>query len=217
MTFVTHIPLSGGGSLWEPKTKSDCDLDACITALAKLSLGSPPPIRGSNKPSKTTHNPRSRALVTSKLKLTPQLFPSLPRLVSPTLNTTIAVSDGPLPKSTPCYSPPASISCTQNVDIPRSSRRKVSSIPYRRPTTPLSTSPESPPSSYFSHGICRTPSLVSDHGSEASSPSTPPDLASMPIPTSTLAHKGPLVSPLEQFLVPHSNWQDFDFATDFYG
>lgn len=216
------MPLSQGRLKREPKTMSDCDLDACIASLAKLSLGPSSPSRRSGKPLKTTHNPRPRTQDTSKLKPTSQLLPSLPRLISPVLDTSVAVSHGPLPKNA-SYFPPSTtsgISRTQNVDIPRSNRRKVCSVPYRRPPVHPSTSPESPSSSYFAHSIHRTPSLVSDHGSETSSPSTPPDFSFMPIPTSTLAQKNSFpetISPLESFLVPHSGWQDIDFGTDFYG
>lgn len=204
----------------EQKTAPDYDLTMCIAAFARLSLGPPLPSRGSGKPSKTASKSRSRTHATSNLKPTSQLSPSHPRLVSPTLDTSVAVSHKPLPKNSPSNAPSTDTPRTQNIDIPRSNRRKVCSIPYRRPAIHPSTSPVSPSSSYFSRSIHCTPSLISDHGSEASSPSTPPDFPSMPIPIPTLAGKGSFpeaMSPLEHSPVRHSAWHSIDFGTDIYG
>lgn len=213
--FVTHIHLSRRNSNCEPKPITDGDLDACIDAFSRLSLGPPPPQRSP----KTTQKSRSRARVTSTPKPTSQLSPSRPRLVSPKLDTSVAVSHRTSPKNTPS---PTTVTPTQNIDIPRSTRRKVCSIPYRRPTAHPSSSPESPSSSYFPCAIRRTPSLVSDHGSEASSPSTPPDIPSIPTPTFASARKDSspdAISSLEQFLAPYPElgWQDFDLGIDLYG
>lgn len=217
---MTHIPLLRRGSKCVTRVASDSDLDACITALSQLSLGRPStPSRNSHNLSKATLKPRSRTCPASNPKLTSQLSPSRPRLVSPILDTSVAVSHKPLPKHTPSYPSLPTISRTHNIDIPRSDRRKACSIPYRRPTIQPSTSPESPPSS-LSCGIHRTPSLVSDHGSEASSPSTPPNFPSMPIPTPTFAHKSSFpetMSSLEHSPTRYSVWHDIDFGTDLYG
>ena len=157
---------------------------------------------------------------TSKARVTSQLSPSRPRLVSPTLDVSVAVSHKAPPKNAQPYTPPTNIPRTQNIDVPRSCRRKVCSIPYRRPAIHPSTSPESPSSPSFSRTIRRTPSLTSDHGSEASSPSTPPDFSFIPIPTSTLIHKDlspEAVSPLEHSPAHHSWWHGIDSGTDIYG
>ena len=219
ITFVTHIPLPGRGSGREPTTKFDLDLEACVTAFTRLSLGPPSHKMDPGMLPNTPHNARPRTHLTSKLKSKSRLSPSLPRLVSPALDTSVAVSHRPHPKHPSPYPSPITIPRSQNIDIPRSARRKVCPIPYQRPAGRSSTSPESPESS-FSRTIRRTPSLVSDHGSEASSPSTPPDFSSMPIPTLTTSGKGSspeAVSFLEQFLVPHSDWPDIDFGIDVYG
>lgn len=219
ISFVTHLPLLARSGC-EPRTISDEDLDACIDALSQLSLGpSSPQSKSSHKPSKIVSKSRSRTYTTSNPKLTSQLSPSRPRLVSPILDTSVAVSHKLLPKHAPSYPSPPTISRTHNIDIPRSDRRRVCSIPYRRPTIQPSTSPESLPSS-LSRGIHRTPSLVSDHGSEASSPSTPPDFPFIPIPSPTFARKGffpEVTSPLEHSPTRYSVWHDIDFGTDLYG
>jgi len=216
---VTHIPLYERGSRYDPRVAPDSDIDGCITALSGLSLGPPSPQRNSHSLSKAGLKPRSRTFPASNPKLISQLSPSRPRLVSPILNTSVAVSHKPLPKHTLSYPSPSTIPRTQNIDIPRSDRRKACSIPYRRPTIQPSTSPESPPSS-LSRSIHRTPSLVSDHGSEASSPSTPPDFPSMPIPSPTFARKSSFpeaTSLLEHSPTRYSVWHDIDFGTDLYG
>ena len=210
------MPLSGRGSRSEPRTISNGDLDACITALSRLSLSPPHSRRYPHKSAQKSHS-NVRAIPTNKL--TSQLSPSLPRLLSPVLDTSVAVSHKPPPKHPLPYPTPITIPRSQNIDIPRSTRRKVCPIPYQRPASRSPTSLESPSSS-FSRTIRRTPSLVSDHGSEASSPSTPPDFPSIPIPTPTTPCKGSspeVVSFLEQFLVPHSDWPDIDFGIDIYG
>ncbi|KAF9786150.1 hypothetical protein BJ322DRAFT_1020252 [Thelephora terrestris] len=217
ISFVTHIPLSERMFGYERRAASSNDLDACIDALSRLSLGPPSSQKGSPKPSKTLKS-RSHAHATSKTKPKFQLSPSRPRLVSPMLDTSSAVSERSPTKSAP--SPPSLIiPPTQNIEIPRSNRRKACSIPYRRPPIHPSASLESQESSYFSRAS-RTPSLVSDHGSEASSPSTPPDFPSIPIPP-TLARKDPFPEALslEQFLTPYpeSGWQDINFGTDLCG
>jgi hypothetical protein len=217
--FVTHIPLLERRTKLEPKTTSDCDLDACIDTLSRLSLGPPSPRRKStSKLSKPVSKPRSRTHATPGPKPTSQLSPSRPRLVSPMVDTSVAVPHKPLPKHITSSPPPSNIPRTQNIDIPRSDRRKICSIPYRRPTLHLSTSPESPSSSSFSRSIHRTPSLVSDHGSEASSPSTPPDFPSMPIPPSVLPRKGSLPDAMPLFGHFPVRYPDGGhFGTDIYG
>ena len=220
ISFVTHIPLLEKRSERKPKATSDCDLDACTAALARLSLGPPPPSQGSRQPSKTTTKLRSRTHTTSNPKPTSQLSPSRPRLVSPTLDTSVAVSRKPLPKSTLFYPLSTSIPRAQNIDIPRSNRRKICSIPYQRPTIHPSSSPESPSSPSFPCSIHRTPSLVSDHDSEASSPSTPPDFPSTYIPTTALARKGSFpeaMSPFGYFPANYSGGHVIDFGTNVYG
>lgn len=221
ISFVTHIPLLQRRSGQKLNTTTDCDLDACVDAFARLSLGPPSSMnRSPHKPPKTAPKSRSRIHTTSNPKPTPQLSPSRPRLVSPMLDTSVAVPHKSLPKSISSHSSPTNIPRTQNIDIPRASRRKVCSIPYRRPAIHPSTSPESPSSPSFSRTIRRTPSLTSDHGSEASSPSTPPDFPFMPIPTSTLIHKDSspeVVSPLEHSPARHSWWHGIDSGTDIYG
>ena len=223
VTFVTHSSRNEKGFRYQPKAVSDSDLDACITALSQLSLGPPSPqSRSFRKSSRAGSKLQSRNHATSTPRLTPRLSPSRPRLVSPAVDTSVAVSHKTPPKNTPSHLPTTNMPRTKNIDIPLSNRRKVCSIPYRRPAIHQSASPESPSS--FSQSIRRTPSLVSDHGSEASSPSTPPDFPSMlmPVPPSTLARKDSFpesVSPLELLLVSHSEsgWQDIDFGTDVYG
>ena len=204
----------------EPRTTSDGDLDACIDALSRLSLGPHSPSRGSRKSSKPAPKPLSRTHTTSNSKPTSQLSPSRPRLVSPMLDTSVAVSHKPLPKPTPSYPPPTNVPRTQNIDIPRSNRRKICSLPYQRPTVPPSGSPDSPSSSSFPHSIRRTPSLISDHGSEASSPSTPPDFSSMPIPAPALARKSSLpdaIPPSGHSLAHYSDWgHGINFGTNIY-
>lgn len=220
ISFVTHMPAVGRGSRRAQRSVSTNDLDACIEALSRLSLGPPSPQASSPKPSKS-QKPRSRSHSTSKSKSTFQPSPSRPRLVSPVLDASFALFHRLPPRNvTPCP-PPAAMPPSQSIDIPRSNRRKACSIPYRRPAAHLSTSPESPEHSY-SRSIRRTPSLVSDYDSEASSPSTPPDFPSVPIPTPIIARKGSFpesISLLERLLVPHSEpgWQNIDFGTDIYG
>lgn len=208
ISFVTHIPVLVKGSRRERRAISTSDLDTCIDAFSRLSLGSISPLT-SPQPSKTP-KPRPCPHGTSK-RSTFRLSPSRPRLVSPMLDTSFAIFQTSTPRSVT----PAVAHRTQNIDIPRSNRRMACSIPYRRPATRPPTSPESSPS-FSPHSICRTPSLASDHGSEASSPSTPPD-----IPTSALPCKDPFepMSLLEQFLAPYpgSEWQDINYETDLYG
>lgn len=218
ITFVTQMPLLKRGSERDQGVTSDCDIETCILALGRLSLESPPPSRGSGKPSKTVLKPPSHTHTTPCLKLTSQLSPSRPRLVSPMLDTSVAVSHKSSPENNPRHSSPINIPRTKNVDIPRSNRRKVCSIPYRRPRIHSSASPESPPP--FSRTIRRTPSLISDHGSEASSPSTPPDFPSMPIPAPTFARKASFpeaTSPSEHSPVRHSVWHGIGFTPDVHG
>lgn len=213
---MTHIPLSERGSGWEPRIISDSDLDACIDAFSRLSLGSPPPNRGSRRPSKTAHKSQPSIHTPSNPRPTSQLSPSRPRLVSPTLDTSVAVSYKPLPKCTPSHPSSTNIPRTQNIDIPRSNRRKVCSIPYRRPTIHPPSSPESPPSPSFPLGIHRTPSLTSDHGSDVSSPSTPPDFPSMPISTTALACKSSFPEAMSPF-ANYSGGHGIDFGTNICG
>jgi len=219
-SFVTHIPLLTRSSKREPKSTSDCDIDGCIAELARLSLESPPPSQGSHRPSKIDPKPRSHKRTNSNLKPTSPLSPSRPRLVSPTLDTSVAVPHKPLPKHTTSYPSPANTHRSLSIDIPRSDRRKACSIPYRRPPIHPSTSPESPSSSSSLHSIRRTPSLVSDHGSEASSPSTPPDLPSTFIHPPTLIRKDtfPEAIPLFEHSPTYPSWEyDIDFESDIYG
>lgn len=214
---MTHIPLLKRRPEQEPKTTPGYDLDACTTALARLSLG---PSQGSGKLTKSVSKPRSPTHATPNFKPTSQLSPSRPRLVSPALDTSVAVSHKLPPRNTPSCSSPTNIPRTQNIDIPRSSRRKICSIPYRRPTAHPPSPPESPASSPSSYSIHRTPSLVSDHGSEASSPSTPPDFPPMPAPTSNLVRKDAFLEAMSSFEhspVYHFGWHDIDFRTDIYG
>lgn len=205
------MPLLKRRSGRELRTISDDDLDACIDALSQLSLGRPPlQSRGSHKRSKS----QSRTDTTSGPKLISQLSHSRPRFVSPMLDTSVAVSHKPPLKNIPSHSLLIDIPRTKNIDIPRSSRRKVCSIPYQRPAIRPSASPESPSSPSLSRSISRTPSLVSDHESDASSPSISPDFPSMP----TFACKGSfLETPFERSPVCHSRWHDVDFGTDVYG
>ena len=220
ITFVTHIPLLERGAKREPRATVNYDVEGCISALARLSLGPPPTSRGSAKPPKTSPKPPSRADATPGPKLTSQLSPSRPRLVSPMLDTSVAVSYKHFPGNGLFYPLPINTPRAQNIDIPRPNRRKVCSIPYRRPTVHPSASPESPSPSSFSRSIRRTPSLTSDHGSEASSPSTPPDFPSLPTPASTPAHKGSFseaTSPSEHSSTRHSGWHSIDFGTNIYG
>ena len=221
ISFVKHISLLERSSRREPRAVSDDDLDACIDALSRLSLGQPSPRSGgSRKPSKTDPKPRSRPHTASKPKATFQLSPSRPRLASPTLDTSTAVPHKPLPKHAPLHTSPANSIRTQNIDIPRSNRRKTCSIPYRRPTIHPPTSPESPESVSFSPSIHRTPSLVSDHGSEASSPSTPPDFSSMPVYAPSLDYKNTFPEPTFLFgdsAICYPGEYDIDFGTDIYG
>lgn len=218
ISFVTHMSLSQRTSGYELRTVSDDDLEACVEKFSQLSLDPSSPQK-SHTSSRLAPESRPGTRATSATKPTTRLSPSRPRPVSPKLDTSIAVSHDPLPKNSPSYSFPTTVPRTRNIDIPHSSRRKVCSIPYRRPTTHQFT--RQPPSS-ISRTIRRTPSLVSDHGSgsEASSPSTPPDFPSMPIPTPTTPRKGTspeAVSLLDQFLVPQSDWPDIDFGLDLYG
>lgn len=218
ISLVTHIPLLERGPRCKPRTISGSDLDACINAFSRLSLGPLSPSQGPRKPSRTAPKSRSRPH-TSSPRSTSQLSPSRPRLVSPTLDTSVAVSHKPLPNHTSSHPSPTNSHRTQNIDIPRSNRRKVCSIPYQRPTIP-SSSPESPSSPSFPRSIHRTPSLISDHGSEASSPSTPPDFPSIPIPTTTLTHKSSFpeaMSPFGYFPASYSVGHGIDFGTNTYG
>lgn len=221
VSFVTYMPLPERVPKSEPQAISDNDLEECIAAFSRLSLAPPSPKRrDSRKPSIVVPSPRPRTPAIQSPKLISRLSPSHPRLVSPALDTFVAVSHKHLSKNTPSHLFPMSTPRAQNIDIPRHNRRKVCSIPYRRPTNNLPTPPESPPSPSFSRVICRTPSLISDHGSEASSPSTPPEFPSIPIPTPTTPRKGTSPEPvslLDQFLVPQSDWPDIDFGLDVYG
>ena len=217
---MTHIALLERVPRCELRTMSDSDLDECIDAFSRLSLGPPPPSQSSRRPLKTAPKARSRTPTTSHPKPTSQLSPSRPRLVSPMLDTSVAVSYKPLSKPTPAYPSPTNIPRTHSIDIPRSNRRKVCTIPYQRPTIHLSSSPELPSSSSFSHTIHRTPSLVSDHGSEASSPSTPPDFPSIPIHTTALARKRSFPEAIFSFgYLPanYSGGHGIDFGTNIYG
>ena len=200
----------------ERRTISDNDINSLIDNFSLLSLG---PLASQSRrrhSSKVAPKSRSNGRAISTLK--PIFQPSPPLSVSPKLDTSVAVSHKSL-KNSPSQPSFVSIPRTQNIDIPRPHRRKICSIPYLRPTVQPISPPE-PPSSSFLRSVRRTPSLVSDHGSEASSPSTPPDPLPISIPTSTLTHEGACsgeVSLLDQLLVPLPGWQGIDFGTDIYG
>jgi len=208
--FVTQFPRATGELKSVPTTAFDDELEACTAAFSRLSLESSRHSKRPRKTSRAESKPRQYVSV---------LSPSRPRLVQPTLDTSVAVPYKPLPKHISSYPPPTNITHSQNIDIPRS--RKACSIPYRRPTMDTSTPLEPPSTSSFSRGMRRTPSLISDHGSEASSPSTPPDFSPIHTPAPTLSHKGsspetispPGHSPVRYY----EGGYDVDFGTDIYG
>lgn len=215
ISFVTHISLLEKGSRREQRTMSCRDLDECIDAFSRLSLGPSSP-RNSHTLPKTVPKPRSRTPATTSPKFTSQLSPSRPRLVSPTLDTSVALSHNLLAKTT-CPPPSGVPPRAQNINIPRSNHRRIYSIPYQRPKISPSTPPESPPPPPFPRSIHRTPSLVSDYGSEseASSPSTPPNFPPVP------ARKGffpdePTLSP-QHSPAHHPLLHSVDFGNVIYG
>ena len=166
------VPLIPPAGLRPSRTGEDADINALVSTFARLTISDQSSHMTTRqvqtaRPTLPVLSPTNKRRRTSLLRTSPNVVPPAPRPAVPMLT---------VPAPTVDHSSSPTMQCCKNQAGVTSPCKKKATLPRRRPSTrPKRSSPIDCP--FISKS--RTPSLISDSGSEPSSPEQQPSPAEL--------------------------------------